>query len=187
MHPSPEPLRIEPAARRNIVMTVVRTLVIVTGLITAYYLAPLTGGSTLGIVLRSLGGFAIVVALLLWEVRMLLYTDEPARRIVPGLLFLVPLVIIVFAMTYLLLSHEDPRSFNEHLDHTGSLYFAMTTITTIGYGDIRPVSEPARIIVMVQMLAGFSILAIVSRLVVASIREARARVAPDDDRRVNQQ
>jgi hypothetical protein len=50
------------------------------------------------------------------------------------------------------------------------LYFSFITLTTIGYGDIVPVSEPARLLAMMEGVIGqFYIAAVVARLVALHI------------------
>ena len=41
---------------------------------------------------------------------------------------------------YLSLSHASPAAFSERLDHTGAMYLSMTIFSTVGFGDITPVS-----------------------------------------------
>ena len=68
------------------------------------------------------------------------------------------------------------------------LYFSFTSLTSVGFGEITPVSDHARSLVMIEQMMGVLYLALViSRLVsmqaqrarmVRESREARVRVAP---------
>lgn len=42
----------------------------------------------------------------------------------------------------------------------GIMYFVMTTLTTVGYGDILPISPRARIIIVLYMICIFAIVAL---------------------------
>lgn len=62
------------------------------------------------------------------------------------------LFIIVFTGIYYWLSQQSTYHFGRPLPLLDSLYFSMITQTTIGYGDIVPISDTAKIICMGQML-----------------------------------
>ena len=49
-----------------------------------------------------------------------------------------------------------------------ALYWATTTLTTVGYGDISPVSEVGRLISMISALFGVAIIALPSGVITAS-------------------
>ena len=67
--------------------------------------------------------------------------------------------IIIFAVIYTIAcpTTDHWKGLTEANDKTlfdkffNRLYFSLTTMTTIGYGDIAPVSKTARSIVMLQM------------------------------------
>lgn len=52
-----------------------------------------------------------------------------------------------------------------------ALYWATTTLTTVGYGDISPVSELGRFISMLSSLFGVAIIALPSGVITASYLE----------------
>jgi voltage-gated potassium channel len=66
----------------------------------------------------------------------------------------------------------DP-AFNDFRD---ALWFAITTVTTVGYGDVVPESSGGRLIASVLMLVGVSAIPIATSVVV-SIFISRAQVA----------
>jgi amino acid transporter len=66
----------------------------------------------------------------------------------------------VFAVEYLALSTRFPCSFNEHLSKASAAYFAITTATTTGFGDIHPVTDGARLWVTGQMVASLLVVAV---------------------------
>ena len=53
-----------------------------------------------------------------------------------------------------------------------SLYFTMTTLTTVGYGDIHATGQTARALVLVQMVFNVVFVAAAATLLSARIREA---------------
>ena len=51
----------------------------------------------------------------------------------------------------------------------------MTTLTTIGYGDIVAVTDSARVAVMVQMLFNVAVIGMTARLIVGTARRDHDR------------
>ncbi|MBL4638670.1 MAG: two pore domain potassium channel family protein [Proteobacteria bacterium] len=60
------------------------------------------------------------------------------------------LLIPIFGILYWL----NPTFWPEPLTFIQSIYFSVITITTLGYGDISPVTETARLISAVEALSG---------------------------------
>ncbi len=84
------------------------------------------------------------------------------------------MLAFVFAYLYSVIEHISPGAFfiNESNNPDGifswfeMLYFSFTCLTSVGFGEITPVSDHARSFVMIQQLVGVLYLAIViSRLI----------------------
>lgn len=147
--------------------TLVRATASVVVLLAVYAVLPLEATSRGAFVLRtSLAGIAIV-ALLSRELRRFLRSPGARRAVVELLAVGVPLLILGFAAVYAILSDLDGAAFTEPLDHVGALYFSMTTTTTLGYGDIAPRTDAARIATMLHMVANVVLLGVVARELVA--------------------
>lgn len=65
-----------------------------------------------------------------------------------------------FAFLYWGLSLRDPGAFNTPLSPLDSVYFAVATFTTTGFGDLAPASQAARLAVTAQMVAGFALVSV---------------------------
>jgi voltage-gated potassium channel len=55
------------------------------------------------------------------------------------------------------------------------LWFALQTVTTVGYGDVTPSRSPGRFIAAVMMLAGIGFIAVITAAVTASLIESSRR------------
>jgi voltage-gated potassium channel len=81
---------------------------------------------------------------------------------------------LAWSLAYALLDRLDPTSFaftlapksGRTMDGFTSLYFSFVTLSTVGYGDIIPVSEMARMLAMVEAMFGmFYVSLLIARLV----------------------
>lgn len=76
----------------------------------------------------------------------------PGMKAVEALGLLLPFYLLLFASTYFVMERAWAASFTEPLTRTDALYFSVTVFSTVGFGDIAPKSEAARIVLIVQML-----------------------------------
>jgi len=83
-----------------------------------------------------------------------------AKKISIFMLFVLTLVIILGSVMYLVEKQEN--GFETIPD---SIYWAIVTITTVGYGDIAPVSPTGKFIASVIMLLGYGIIAVPTGIV----------------------
>lgn len=67
-------------------------------------------------------------------------------------------------LTALLMFSVEPQSFHSFFD---AIYWAVTTLTTVGYGDIYPVSNFGRIVSMISSFVGVAIVALPTGIITA--------------------
>lgn len=85
---------------------------------------------------------------------------------------------LLWTMLYTLLGRVDPMAFQfsqpgQTMDGFDAFYFSFVTLSTIGFGDITPVSRVARMLAVMQAITGmFYVAILISRLV--SIHAAKA-------------
>jgi hypothetical protein len=135
-----------------------------TGLVIAYYLMPINF-SERSPALRVVSTIVILVLVLAWQVRAVMRAESRLYRGLISLGLVVPLLIVVYASIYLTLSISNAASFSEELGRTDALYFTMTTLATVGYGDIFPTTPAARITAMSQMVANVIVIGLAVRVV----------------------
>ena len=75
------------------------------------------------------------------------------------------------------MSHNDPASFTQPLDHVRAAYFTVTTFSTTGFGDITANLDAVRIVVAFQMLTDLILLGAIIRLLSLVTRRSFNREA----------
>ncbi|MET9761366.1 potassium channel family protein [Streptomyces sp. NPDC006372] len=168
--------------RRAAVFALVRAALIAVGLVTVYYVLPLDGRSTGGSSALLACGLLLVVVVFWWEVRAIVSSPHPRLKAVEALAATLAMFVLLFASAYFLLEHTTPGSFSEPLTKTDSLYFTLTTFTTVGYGDIVARSQTGRVLTMFQMLGGVLLVGVAARILAGAVQAGLRRQGrePDD-------
>jgi hypothetical protein len=118
-------------------------------------------------------GFAMVAPVLI--LLHILRRDEATMDVIFGALAVYVFLGIDFGILYDILLRIDPDAFVTPSGDVPSLvYFSFTTITTVGFGDITPVSDWAQALTVIEALTGQIVLVVfVARLVGMQISQAR--------------
>ncbi|RYF43717.1 MAG: ion transporter [Comamonadaceae bacterium] len=87
------------------------------------------------------------------------------------LVFLSAVLMVVLVLGTLLYVVEGPK--HGFTDIPTSVYWAITTITTVGFGDITPKTDFGRLIASVMMLLGWGTLAVPTGIVTAEMTARR--------------
>jgi voltage-gated potassium channel len=155
-------------------LAVLRPLLTVTALLCLYYLLPVDQQLNVWTVTTFACGLVVVALIVVGEVRMILRSPFPTWQGFQALALVVPLFLLLFADVYYVLGHDRPGSFGPALTRTDALYFAVTVFSTVGFGDIAPVSAAARILVTLQMVADLVVLGVALRVIVTAVRHRRS-------------
>jgi voltage-gated potassium channel len=166
--------------RRAGALMVLRCAYSLTVIVGLYYVLPLRGDALDGTaILRLVIGVLLFVVVLRNQLRRISHADLPELRAVESVVVVVALFLCVYASVYVTLSRIRPSSFSEHLDRTGGLYFVITTFGTVGFGDIFPKTDLARLLVSSQILLDLVFIAVIVRLLFGvSRRTLGQRTAP---------
>ncbi|MEI7442367.1 MAG: potassium channel family protein [Actinomycetes bacterium] len=118
-------------------------------------------------VLRLVVGLSLLLVVIVVLIRRILSAPLPQLKTLEALVVLLVQFICLFAGTYLLISHLDAGAFTEPLTHSSALYFTIVTFGTVGFGDITPHSDLARLLVSAQIIIDFVFIAAIIRALVA--------------------
>ena len=152
-----------------------RTVSAIALLVVAYYQAPLDRPLTFASGMIFLGALVLLALVLVAEIRGILASPRPMLRAVRVIALGLPLLLVLFASSYITVAGQQADAFSEPLSRTDGLYFTVTTFATVGYGDISPRTELARVLVTVQMLVGLIAVGIIAKVVLGAVRVARER------------
>jgi len=142
-----------------------RILVSVVLLFALYGEMPAANRTGIGTLIKLFIGLAIFGAVLGWQVLKIMGAEHPELRAAEALAIAIPVVLIVFAFTYLSMSHVKPGSFSEPLNHVRAVYFVITVLSTVGFGDITPKTDAAMILVSFQIMLDLVLLVGIVRAV----------------------
>ena len=101
--------------------------------------------------------------------RLLLHQSLSARRAAVIIAGFTVMITLAGGILVRLLDHLEYPTFGR------GLWFALQTVTTVGYGDVTPKQTDGRFVGAVVMLAGIGFLAVITASVTASLVESSRR------------
>lgn len=140
-----------------------------------FYRAPVVhekvdGSPVEGLVLFTLG-LAALLALLAVQVRRQVRARHDLTVRVQSIFGLISPFICFFAYIYYALQISDATAFVGMSTRTDALYFTVVTLGTVGYGDIHPVGEYAKLVTMVQIILDLVLIGALVNVVTARLRD----------------
>lgn len=95
------------------------------------------------------------------------------RKSKDSLIAVCTLTVAYIIISALIIFTVEPESFNNFFE---AIYWATVSLTTVGYGDIYPITEIGRIITMVSSMFGIAIVALPAGIITAGyIKELEER------------
>ena len=163
----------QPAPLGKIVWAVLRALGSAAVLVAIYYLLPLDHSAQWLAVTTLVIGLVALIGLIAFQVRAIIASPFPGLRAVEALAISLPLFLLLFASTYVVLAALAPGSFNQPMTHTNALYFVVTVFATVGFGDITAQTEAARLLVTGQMILDLVVIGVGAKVIVGAIGRRR--------------
>jgi len=126
-----------------------------------------------GTYLLHIATFLIFIAFVVFQfLRFILHSPRVNSEVLCAAVATYLLLGLVWASAFALVARLDPGAFSgvtetsRPLHGFSVIYFSLITLTTTGYGDIAPVSPPARLLAMLEAVTGTMYMAVlVARLV----------------------
>jgi heme/copper-type cytochrome/quinol oxidase subunit 2 len=175
----PDILRQARPSRRIIVRALLRAVGSTAALVAIYYLLPLNHSATWAAVTMLVIGLVVLIALVAFQVRSIIASPFPGLRALETLAISVPLFLLLFASTYVVMATISASNFSQPLTRTDALYFTVTVFTTVGFGDITAKTEAARLVVTGQMITDLIIIGLGVRVIVGAVKRGRQQRPKD--------
>lgn len=177
MAPMTEPSAHRAAMRRSLLRSAATVVV----LFAAFALLPLRGdhwwvGAILGGVL-----LATVVPLAVSRLRRVLTSDRPGFEAAEALVQLVAMLITGFAAVLYAMNRNGTQlaGLDTRVD---AIYFTVTVLSTVGFGDIHATSQAARAVVTIQILFDLAFLGVFVRIFLGAAKlRVDEKLAPGPD------
>jgi voltage-gated potassium channel len=144
-------------------------------LVATYYLLPLNHSSRWVAITMLVIGLVVLLGLIAFQVRSITASPFPALRALEALGTSVPLFLLLFASTYVVMATISASNFSQPMTRTNALYFTVTVFATVGFGDITAKTEAARLVVTGQMITDLIVLGLGVRIIVGAVARGRQR------------
>jgi voltage-gated potassium channel len=156
-----------------------RSILAFAAVLVVYYAAPVGEFPSVPGLVLSVVGLLAGMGLLAWlAVRQVARIsrrapgDESVR--LEGLVLLLFVAEPLFALGFYALERADPGEFAELSTKTDALYFATSTVATVGFGDVHAIGQLARALVTVQLAFNLVFIAALGSVLSHQIRERAA-------------
>jgi hypothetical protein len=143
------------ARRREIGRAVARTVLLLVAVTAAFLLLPwkaLDLDDTVLITAVFFIGLAGAAALIVWQVIAYRDAKMSGRARLQGLLVALYVAVLFFALSYYLMATSNPEAIVGLETRLDALYFSLTIVSTVGFGDVHAVDQAARAVVSLQLV-----------------------------------
>lgn len=175
--PTVTPAHVGRILTARLTSAIVISLAVAGGLTALYAVAPVASDQW------SLLHFTIYAVVCLFffitvTVAAVVRLSRSRHPLVTGMAFVIAMATILvlsYSWLYLSMSTVNAESFTESLTKSSAVYFTMTILSTVGFGDITPVGDMPRLVVTSQMVVGFSVLTVAIKTITTTTSTAIKR------------
>jgi voltage-gated potassium channel len=153
-------------------------------LVVLYFTLPLDRAFTPLTVITLAAGLVVIAVLIALQARWIIRSKHPRLAAIESLALSVPLFIVVFSSVYYLMERSEPSAFNHTMTRLDAMYFTVTVLATVGFGDIVAQSEVGRALVIVQMLGDLLLIGLAAKVIFGAVRTGLASRAEHSPVRV---
>ena len=154
-----------PSGRRRLLPTLVNNAITLVGCLLLYFALPVRVDEAGGALLRNAGLALLGVVAVAWIVVRQVRGTGSRELTALQLVVLLEVITIAFALAYYSLAVHAQGEFEGIATKLDALYFTLATMTTAGFGDIRPMSQLARGLVSAQLAFDVVFLGLLATLI----------------------
>jgi hypothetical protein len=152
-----------------------KTVALCVALVAAYALVPLEGDWGWAGLVAGGGAALAIVVVVVRRVRRVLHAERPVPEAIAAIVVTATLTIFTSSATYFAMSQSTEGSFRGLETKVDATYFAVTIMTTVGFGDIVPVSQAARLVTTLHMIFTVALVGAALRLITLAARHNLSR------------
>ena len=168
----------------------VRSALTVLGLLALYAVIPVPGQREplwFTVLMALVGLIMLAWAFITLAQRAQRSTQDTAIRL-EALVAVLYAFVVFLSLIYLGLASK-PGQFDELHTRIDALYFTMSTIATVGFGDVHATGQVSRVVVTIQIFLDLIFVGLVARIILPTLARQRAQkreqestwTSPDDD------
>lgn len=155
------------------------TVGVAVGLLLGYSLLPLSGRHRwLGVALGAALALSIV-PIVVRRARRVLRAERPIAEAVAALVVTATLALVFSAGTYYAIAKGNPGSFDGLGTKIDGMYFAVTVMSSVGFGDIVATSQGARLATTIHIVFTLVLVGAAFRLIVWAVKQNLSGRLPD--------
>ena len=150
----------------------IRGLLLAVALVVLYYVLPLDRWWVMcvglgAVIFLGLGPFIVR------RLRRVLTSEHPLVDAAVSLVLTLTILVTSFAALYYAMAKAGPGQMSGIATRTDALYFVVTMVSTVGFGDITAVGQTARAIVTINMVLNLVFIGITLRLLTWAVQQRR--------------
>lgn len=104
---------------------------------------------------------------------LLIYSLQESRKKLTVFAITILLVVAIFGCVIYLVEHPTNPQFESI---PMSIYFCIVTITTVGYGDITPITQAGKLLTSLLMFTGYIIIAVPTGIVTSNLMMQKSKM-----------
>jgi xanthosine utilization system XapX-like protein len=167
-----------PVPGRLIALALLRSVGVVAATLLAYALLPIRQEAAAVIAALALLGIVLLGVVFARQLARISRHARPVSAAIESLTLVFGMFLSLFAFVYVALSQNDPGAFTQPIGKMAGVYFSVTILATVGFGDISAVTDLARAAVTVQMVLDLVLIgAAVKLLGISAKRGVEAKLA----------
>lgn len=144
---------------RPVVFALLRIVGATVAILVVYFEIPQERSETAPEALAVVAVGLTVFGVIFWhQLRRIRSARYPMLRAAEAIVLVATLFIVLMSSIATALSNADASNYSEPLSRVDALYFTVTTLATVGFGDITPTTPTTRAVTTLQIVLGVTLL-----------------------------